>query len=94
MSADVDVLFPVPPTPSAAVHDQFPAVLFPCHSTLAVAVVQLEPVPCRPRVGRQVAEVARVLSLNNSSAVEPLYTALLYSHSVRAALLVSTQNSE
>jgi len=76
VSADVDVLSPVPPTPSAVAHALPPACLAPARLTLVVAVVQFEPGLCPPQVGPTAASFAAALSPDTLCAVEPLFAAL------------------
>jgi len=94
VSADVDVLSPVLPTPSVVVRAPSPALLSPHRSTLAAAAAQFEPVPCLPPVGRTTAEVAAAPSLNILCAVEPPYAAFLHLYSVTLAPPVSTERNE
>ena len=91
-SADVDVLSPVPPTPSAAVRAPVPAWFSPGHSTVAAAAARFEPVPCLTPVAQPAAELAAAPSLNILCPVEPSYAAFLRSHSASPALPASMEH--
>jgi len=75
VSADVVVLSPARPIPSAVAHAPPPTSLVPCRSTLSATLVQSEPASCPPRAGRTAAAAADAPSPRTLCAVAPPFAA-------------------